>query len=93
MAFASTATVQNYSIAGYTSVNGLNANLLPIALSNTNYTQMLAGQTSDQYTYQGPTSGGNSNGTVTNGPDGIYELHLPREHRERGELGSVNSHQ
>jgi Flp pilus assembly protein TadG len=65
----STATAQNYSIAGFQAVNNLSANLLPIVLDVTTYQDMLAGAgvSTDQYTYNASTN------TVTNGPDGVYE--------------------
>ncbi|MFO0841672.1 MAG: Tad domain-containing protein [Gemmataceae bacterium] len=82
-AFSSTATVQNYSIKGFQSSTA-NALLLPIALQLSNYTAMLAGQTSDQYTY-------NSNGTVGSGADGIYEsLIFPVSTGNAGNWGTVN---
>jgi hypothetical protein len=65
----STATAQNYSIAGFQAVNNLSANLLPIVLDVTTYQDMLAGSgvSTDQYTYDPTTK------TVTSGPDGVYE--------------------
>ena len=73
----STATVQNYSISGFKSVNNQNVNLLPIVLDLTTYQTMLAGTqggaagtASDQYTYNPTTN------TVTDGPDGVAESKL-----------------
>lgn len=73
----STATVQNYTISGFKSVNNQNVNLLPIVLDLTTYQLMMAGTlggvagtASDQYTYNPTTN------TVTSGPDGIAESKL-----------------
>jgi Flp pilus assembly protein TadG len=70
---SSTATVVNYTISGYKSVNGLSANLLPIVLDVTTYKAMMAGvgtvtgAATDQYSYDPVTK------TVSNGPDGVAE--------------------
>jgi Flp pilus assembly protein TadG len=86
--FTSTATVQNYTITGFQSTSA-NAQVLPIAMAQNNYNLMLAGQTSDQYTYNEPTTG-NPNGTVSNGPDGIYEsLIYPVNTQNAGNWGTV----
>lgn len=64
---SSTATVQNYPIIGYRTVNNLNAKVLPIALDSTSYANMMSGLTGDQYSYNSTT------GAVTSGADGIKE--------------------
>jgi Flp pilus assembly protein TadG len=66
----STATAQNYSVVGYRTVSGANVNLLPIVLDLSTYQQMMAGTTTDQYTWDPTTN------TVQSGPDGIYESKL-----------------
>jgi Flp pilus assembly protein TadG len=67
----SIATAQNYRISGFRSPNGQNANLLPIVLDKTTYQNMIAGATTDEYTYvpgqpEGPSS-------AKTGGDGIPE--------------------
>jgi Flp pilus assembly protein TadG len=82
----STATAQNYSIAGFQSVNNLSANLLPIVLDVTTYQDMLAGSgvSTDQYTYNPTTN------TVTSGPDGVYEsLLYPVSSGSPGNWGTI----
>jgi Flp pilus assembly protein TadG len=87
--FSSTATVQNYTITGFQNTSA-NAQVLPIAMASNNYNLMLAGQTSDQYTYNEPTTG-NPNGTVSNGPDGIYEsVIFPVNTQNAGNWATVN---
>jgi Flp pilus assembly protein TadG len=81
----STATAQNYSINGFQTAGSLNANLLPIVLDQTTYNAMMAGTTTDQYTYN-PTTG-----TVTSGADGITESKLyPVASGSPGNWGTVN---
>ncbi|MFO0950154.1 MAG: TadG family pilus assembly protein [Isosphaeraceae bacterium] len=63
----STAMAWNYAVAGFKSKNSLAANLLPIVLDQTTYTQMMAKQTTDSYTYNPDTN------TVTSGADGVFE--------------------
>ncbi len=79
----STATVQNYSITGFSSTTE-NANLLPIVLDQTTYNAMMAGTTTDQYTYNTTT------GQVTSGPDGVPESKLyPVKTGDPGNWGTV----
>jgi hypothetical protein len=66
----STATAQAYSISGFQAVGSLNANLLPIVLDKATWQSMMAGQSTDQYTYNASTN------TVTSGADGIDESQL-----------------
>lgn len=81
----STATVQNYPIKGYRSVNSLNPKVLPIALDITSYNNMMAGLTGDQYAYN-PTTG-----TVSTGSDGVMEnLLYPVQDGLAGNWGTVN---
>lgn len=62
---SSTAMTQPLGLA---SLNGsIGVNLLPIVLDLPTYNGMVAGTTTDQYTYNA------SNNTVTSGPDGITE--------------------
>jgi Flp pilus assembly protein TadG len=88
----STATVQNYTIKGFQSVNNQNVNLLPIVLDQATYNNMItAGQTgnnppvaTDQYTYNPTTK------TVAAGPDGVYESVLyPVSAGDPGNWGTV----
>jgi Flp pilus assembly protein TadG len=64
MAFAQT------SINGFQGSGSLNASLLPIALDKADWTNMMTGQSTDQYTYNAASN------TVSNGPDGIYEAQM-----------------
>jgi hypothetical protein len=65
----SMATVQNYAIQGFKCTPPeTHTHLIPIALSLTTYNAMLAGLTTDNYTWK--------NGTVHPGGDGIYESSL-----------------
>jgi len=66
----STATASCYTIAGFRSINNRSANLLPIVLDVTTYNAMLAGTTTDQYTWDPATN------AVTAGADGVTESRL-----------------
>jgi hypothetical protein len=66
----STATAWPYTISGFQTVNNLDAQMLPIVLDVVTYQAMMAGTTTDQYTYNPTTN------TVTSGPDGITESQL-----------------
>jgi Flp pilus assembly protein TadG len=80
----STATAQAFSISGFQAVGSLNANLLPIVLDKTTWQTMMAGQSTDQYTYNASTN------TVTSGPDGIYESQLyPVSSGSPGNWGTI----
>ena len=80
----STATAQAYSISGFQAVGSLNANLLPIVLDKTTWQTMMAGESTDQYTYN------SSNNTVTSGADGIYESQLyPVSSGSPGNWGTI----
>jgi Flp pilus assembly protein TadG len=81
----STAIAQNYSIKGFTSVNGLNPRLLPIVLDQTTYNAMKSGTTTDQYSWDPSTQ------TVTSGPDGVWEsLLYPVASGSPGNWGTIN---
>jgi Flp pilus assembly protein TadG len=79
--YVSTATVENSSILGFQSTS-TNALVLPIAMLQSNYNAMLAGTTSDAYTY-------NSDGSVSNGADGIYESQVFPVNINNGNWGTV----
>lgn len=76
LAVTATATVQNTVVTGFRSVNGANANLLPIVLDKSTYDQMVQGNTTDQYAYSPPAEGAGGFGTVRSGGDGITESKL-----------------
>ncbi|MEO6807838.1 MAG: pilus assembly protein TadG-related protein [Isosphaeraceae bacterium] len=79
----SVATIQPYTITGYRSVNSQNVNLLPIVLNVSNYNDMIAGRTTDQYSY-------NSASGVTQGPDGVPEsLLYPVRSGNPGNWGTI----
>lgn len=67
LALTSTALAWNYSITGFVSTNDLSAKMLPIVLDLNTYTAMMAGTTTDQYTWNPSTQ------TVTSGSDGVWE--------------------
>jgi hypothetical protein len=81
---SSTATSQPFSINGFQAQGTLNASLLPIVLDKPTWQAMMAGQTTDQYTYN------SSNNTVTSGPDGITESQLyPVANGSPGNWGTI----
>jgi Putative Tad-like Flp pilus-assembly len=67
VAVTSTATLQPYLIQGYSTGP---AQILPIALDQPTWTQMMAGQNTDLYSYNTTTQ------AVTSGPDGVSESQL-----------------
>ncbi|CAN5902683.1 hypothetical protein BH23PLA1_BH23PLA1_21500 [soil metagenome] len=83
----STAMAQLYDGAqGFQSTPGQNADLLPIVLEESIYTQMMASNTTDKYTWNPETN------TITEGvPDGITESRLfPVESGNPGNWGTIN---
>ena len=81
----STATVNLYQIKGYRNFNSLNANIVPFALSITRYNAMISNTTADQYTFT--PSNINPPGSVTSGPDGVYES----EHANPDDVSSIHT--
>jgi Flp pilus assembly protein TadG len=81
----STAMAQNYEISGFKYVNSsTNVNLLPIVLDIDTYEDMMAGTTTDQYSYN------TSTGAVTSGSDGISEsLLYPVKNGSPGNWGTI----
>jgi hypothetical protein len=80
----STAIAQNYTITSFKSVNNLPANLLPIVLDINTYNQMMAGTTTDQYTWDPATQ------AVKNGADGVWETQLyPVSSGSPGNWGTI----
>lgn len=91
----SVAIGQNYQVSGFSSSgsSGVNAQILPIALDQTTYNAMIAGNPLklmttglplDQYAYSSST------GQVTSGSDGIYESCLyPVSNGSPGNWGTV----
>jgi Flp pilus assembly protein TadG len=67
---ASATAVAQTSLSGFQANGSLSARLLPIVLDVTTWQTMMAGQSSDQYTYNAASN------TVTAGPDGITESQL-----------------
>lgn len=82
----STAVAQNYSISGIKTVNTtLNANFLPIVLDLSTYNAMMAGTSTDQFSYDTATN------TVNSGADGIHEsLLYPVDTGYPGNWGTIN---
>lgn len=81
----STATIQNYTIQGFKSVNSARVNLLPIVLDKTTYDAMIARTTADQYFYCPPP-----NPSVSAGADGVPESQLyPVGTGSPGNFGTV----
>jgi Flp pilus assembly protein TadG len=82
---SSTATAQAFSVSGFKASGSSSANLLPIVLDTVTWQAMMAGTTTDQYTYN------SSSNTVTSGADGIYEsLLYPVESGSPGNWGTIN---
>jgi Flp pilus assembly protein TadG len=89
----SIALAQNYQVGGFSTGTALNANILPIALDQTTYNAMIAGNPNhsttsgmptDQYAYNAST------GAVTSGSDGLYESKLyPVSNGSPGNWGTV----
>ncbi|MDB5350325.1 MAG: hypothetical protein JWN86_1572 [Planctomycetota bacterium] len=69
----STATVGLAQIASFNSNLGLNAQILPIVLDQTTYNAMIAGTTSDQYSFNSATYVAGTTSGVTSGADGVAE--------------------
>jgi Flp pilus assembly protein TadG len=67
---SSTATAQPFSVSGFKASGSSSANLLPIVLDKVTWLAMMAGTSTDQYTYN------SSSNTVTSGADGIHESQL-----------------
>jgi Flp pilus assembly protein TadG len=91
----SIATAWNYPVMGFKPAgkvpsNSPNANLLPIVLDVNTYNQMMARQTTDQYTFTSSNyNPPNSNG-VTTGADGVYESVLyPVSAGDPGNWGTI----
>src|SRR5262249_43982692 len=63
---SATAVAQTY-LSGFKANGSLSATLLPIVLDKTTWQTMMAGQSTDQYTYNASTN------TVTSGADGLTE--------------------
>jgi hypothetical protein len=69
---------------GFAANGSKSAQLLPIVLDKTTWQTMMAGQSTDQYTYNTSTN------TVTSGPDGIYESQLyPVSSGSPGNWGTI----
>jgi Flp pilus assembly protein TadG len=83
LSVSSTATVQNYAVAGHTTSGSANAHLLPIVLSQSNYNAMMAGATSDEYAYNTAT------GAVAAGSDGVKESLLYPIRTGSGNWGTI----
>ena len=80
----STATTWPWSIKGFQGNGSSNANLLPIVLNVQNYNAMMAGQTTDNYSWDPSTE------TVSSGPDGVYEsVIFPVTNSSPGNWGTI----
>jgi hypothetical protein len=85
----STATSQAYSVSGFKASGSSSANLLPIVLDKVAWQAMMNATSpsngTDQYKYD------TSSGTVTSGPDGVYEsLLYPVSSGSPGNWGTIN---
>jgi hypothetical protein len=77
-------TVVNDQVLGFSPSATQNASLLPIVLDTNTYQLMIENETTDQYTYNV------SQGTVTSGPDGVYESVLyPVSNNDPGNWGTI----
>ena len=93
LSVTSVALARNYAVGGFSTSNGSSANILPIALDQTTYNAMIAGNPTgstasgmptDQYAYNSAT------GAVTSGSDGLYESKLyPVSNGSPGNWGTV----
>ena len=83
MNVTATATAYNYVINGASAASGQNSSLLPIALDQTSYNNMILQGTSDVYSYS-PTTG-----QVTSGSDGLYESTIFPVPNNPGNWGTV----
>lgn len=82
LSVTSMATVQNYAIQGFKCTpSATRSHLIPITLSLTTYNAMLAGLTTDNYTYK--------NSSVYSGGDGLYESSLYPVGSGSGNWGTV----
>ena len=82
---SSTATCQNFAVAGVKSDGTSNINLLPIVLDVSTWQAMMAGSTLDQYAYNTAT------GAVAAGADGVAESKLfPVSSGSPGNWGTIN---
>jgi|SRR5579864_524121 len=84
VSMSATAMAQNYPIKGFKPAGSANAALLPIVLDIVTWKAMMAGLTTDQYTYTASTN------TVSNGADGIYESQIFPVGSGPGNWGTIN---
>jgi Flp pilus assembly protein TadG len=85
MQVTSVATLVNAKVKGFSSGNGQPANLLPIVLDTDTYQAMLAGTTTDQYSWDDIAK------TVSAGADGTTESKLyPVKNGNPGNWGTIN---
>lgn len=81
----SIAMAQNYPVLAVQTYKSQNVHLLPIVLDVTTYKQMMAGTTTDEYTYDPDTN------TISTGPDNVYESKLyPVASGSPGNWGTIN---
>ncbi len=87
----STATIENFPVTSFRSDLGINTGILPIALDKPTYDAMIAGTTTDQFSffpslYNPPIDNG-----VRVGPDGFKESKLyPVKDGTPGNWGTIN---
>jgi hypothetical protein len=82
---ACTATVELFSVSGFTP-GTTNSTLFPIALSQSDYNNIIINKV-DNYSY---SDTGAPFGTVTSGPDGVYETSLYPDNSGPGNSGTIN---
>lgn len=80
----STATVEIYSIGGFTP-GTTNSSLLPMVLSQTAYNSIFTNRI-DNYSY---SPNGGAYGTVTSGSDGVYETSIYPDYSGPGNWGTI----
>jgi Flp pilus assembly protein TadG len=79
----STATVEIFQIKGFNTTSNQNAGIMPFALDKTVWDQLNI-QKADSYSYSP------SNGTVSNGPDGVYEVNMYPLGSGPGNFGTID---
>ena len=81
---ANATAVAQTAVNGFAANNSQSAQLLPIVLDKATWQTMMAGHSTDQYTYN------SSSNTVSAGPDGVYESQLyPVSSGSPGNWGTI----
>ncbi len=76
LSISSTATIENFPVRGFRSDMGMNADILPIVLDKSTYNAMIAGTTTDQYSFYPSLYNPPYDNGVRDGADGFKESKL-----------------